>query len=239
MSEKYRPVILLNMAVNILKQKECDTLNSEYSQRVADSGALPVLMPSIEDDSLFDSWLDIADGVLLVGGKDYLPAEYGCEPHPETFLGRLRPHFDIAFAQAVMARNMPVLGICAGCQLLNIVTGGKLIQHLDNADEAHRGGKIHSAKVCRGGFFADIVNLAPGKSLTVNSFHHQAVDPDFLGRNMVVTAQAFDGTIEALELDSDERMVLGVQFHPERMDDLAPRFFGRLCAEARRFRGSR
>ena len=240
MLEKRRPVILLNMAVNILNnQKEADTINSEYSQRVADAGGLPVLMPSIEDSQLIESWLDLADGVLLIGGKDYLPSEYGCQPHPETFLGRLRPHFDIAFGNAVMRRSLPVLGICAGCQLLNIVTGGKLIQHLPNADESHCGGKYHSAKICRSGFFADTLKLSVGEELTVNSFHHQAVDPDFLGAGMKISAQAFDGTVEAIELDSSDRMVLGVQFHPERMDDLAPKIFGRLCSEAHRFQALR
>jgi gamma-glutamyl-gamma-aminobutyrate hydrolase PuuD len=239
MSEKRRPVVLLNMAVNIVGQKECDTLNSEYSRRVFEAGGLPVLMPSVENSELIEAWLDIADGVLLVGGKDYLPSEYGCEPHPETFLGRLRPHFDIAFAKALMRRNMPVLGICAGCQLLNIVTGGKLIQHLENADESHRGGKYHSAKICSDGFFAGAVGLDVGNELTVNSFHHQAVDPDHLGKGMKISAQAFDGTVEAIELDVSSRMVLGVQFHPERMEDLAPKFFGRLCSQADIFRTAR
>ena len=236
MSLTRRPVILLNMAVNMLGQKECDTLNTEYSQRVVEAGGLPILMPSIEKDELIESWLDLADGVLLVGGKDYLPSEYGCEVHPETFLGRLRPHFDIAFGKALMRRKMPVLGICAGCQLLNIVYGGKLIQHLDNADDFHRGGKYHSAKICSDGFFADIVGLAVGNELTVNSFHHQAVDPDHLGDGLKVSALAFDGTIEAVELADSDRMVLGVQFHPERMKDLAPEFFGRLCREAAEYR---
>lgn len=239
MVKKRRPVILLNMAVDILSQRETDTLGSAYSQRVFESGGLPVLMPSIENTELIESWLDLADGVLLVGGKDYLPSEYGCEPHPETFLGRLRAHFDIAFGNALMRRNLPVLGICAGCQLLNIVTGGKLIQHLENADDFHRGGKRHDARICRSGFFADTLQLEVGDRLEVNSFHHQAVDPENLGSNMVVTAQAFDGTIEAIELDTPDRMVLGVQFHPERMDDLAGVFFGRLCAEADAFRSAR
>ncbi len=234
MSAMRRPVILINMAVNILAQKEVDSLNSQYSQRVVEAGGLPVLMPSIEEPELIESWLDLADGVLFIGGKDYLPAHYGCEPHPETFLGRMRPHFDIAFGQAVMRRNMPVLGICAGCQLINIITGGKLIQHLGNADEAHRDGKFHSARICRSGFLADALQLEPDNEITVNSFHHQAVDPDHLGENIAVSAIAFDGSIEAIELNTPGRMVLGVQFHPERMDDLAPKIFGKLCSEAAR-----
>lgn len=232
MSTDRPPVILMNMAVNVVAGKECDTLNSQYSQRVADVGGIPLLMPSIERADLIESWLDLADGVLLVGGKDYDPAFYGCKAHPETFLGRMRPHFDIAFGKAVMQRKLPVLGICAGCQLINIVCGGKLIQHLDNADDFHKGGKMHDAQIIRNGYFADALNLDANDHLTVNSFHHQAVDPENLGANLQITAQAFDGTVEAIELDTPDRMVLGVQFHPERMDDLAAKLFKKLCSQA-------
>ena len=231
MSGNHPPVILINMAVNILNGKECDTLKSQYAQRVSEVGAVPMLIPSIEKPEIIDTLLDLADGVLFIGGKDYLPSSYGCEPHPATFLGRLRPHFDIAFAQAVLRRNMPVLGICGGCQLLNIVTGGKLIQHLDNAED-HRNGKIHTARITRNGFFAEAVQLAVNNELTVNSYHHQAVDPDNLGKNIKVTALAFDGSIEAIELDTPDRMILGVQFHPERLDDISPKIFGYFCKQA-------
>ena len=71
-------------------------------------------------------------------------------------------------------------------------------------------------------------------SCNVNSFHHQAVDKNFVGKNLQITAEAFDGTVEALEVPGD-RMVLGVQFHPERMDDLAPGIFNLLIEEARKF----
>ena len=93
----------------------------------------------------------MADGVLLIGGRDYDPADYGEAVHPETVMNRLRPHFDIAFGKAVLERQMPVLGICAGCQLINIITGGKLIQHLDNTVE-HRKGVFHQAKIIFDGF---------------------------------------------------------------------------------------
>ena len=144
----------------------------------------------------------------------------------------MRPHFDIAFGEAVMRKNIPVLGICAGCQLLNIITGGKLIQHLPNA-EKHTGGMIHEAVVTKSGFFAEAIGKAPGEKLMVNSFHHQALDPEHLGNGLEIAAVAFDGTVEAVEMPG-KRMVLGVQFHPERMDDLAPEIFGLLVKEARK-----
>ena len=228
------PVILLNMAVDVINARENDVIISQYAQRVSDSGAVPMLIPSIEKEENIETLLDLADGVLLIGGRDYDPKEYGEELHPMTGTNRLRPHFDIAFGKAVLKRDMPVLGICAGCQLLNIITGGKLIQHLDNA-ESHRQGAIHSAKIVSDGFFARAVNGKTGDELTVNSYHHQALNPEYTGKNIKVTAVAFDGSIEAVEIPG-ERMVLGVQFHPERMDDIGPGFFNLLKEEAEKFR---
>ena len=231
------PVILLNMGVDIINNCENDVIITQYVQRVSDSGAIPMLIPSIEKTQIIDTLLDMADGVLLIGGRDYDPADYGEKVHPETMMNRIRPHFDIAFGKAVLQRRMPVLGICAGCQLLNIVSGGKLIQHLDNADE-HRNGVCHQAKIEQEGYFSRALGKSAGEELTVNSFHHQALNPAALGKDFKITATAFDSSIEAIELDSD-RMVLGVQFHPERMDDLAPAIFGLLKDEAEKFRSLR
>ena len=232
-NKKALPVILLNMAVDIHNERECEILISQYAQRVCDAGAVPMLMPSIENEDMIETLLDLADGVLLIGGKDYHPSSYGEQPHPETSLARMRPDFDIRFARAVLQRDMPVLGICAGCQLLNIVTGGKLIQHLNNAAE-HRFTE-HEAEIVKTGFFSSAISKEKNQTFTVNSFHHQALDPEHLGCGVEITAVAFDGSVEAIEIPGD-RMILGVQFHPERMDDLAPLCFGALVREAQRFR---
>ncbi len=227
------PVILLNMGVDVINNRENEVIITQYVQRVSDSGAVPMLIPSIEKSQIIDTLLDMADGVLLIGGRDYDPADYGEKAHPETVMNRIRPHFDIAFGKAVLRRQMPVLGICAGCQLLNIVSGGKLIQHLDNADE-HRNGVFHKAKIESEGFFSRALGKSVGDEVTVNSYHHQAVSPAAPGAGARITARAFDGSIEAVEFD-EHRMVLGVQFHPERMDDLGPSIFSLLKEEAEKF----
>ena len=227
------PRILLNMAVDELNGREVEVLNSQYSDCVSASGAVPMLCPSIEKEEIIESLLNLADGVLLIGGRDYDPRSYGEEPHPETKLTRKRPNFDLVFARAALRRNLPILGICAGCQLLNIVTGGKLIQHLSDAAEHQR--TTHEATVTQSGFFSRALNTEPGSRVRVNSFHHQAVDPEHLGTGLRITGTAFDGSVEAVEFPG-ERMVLGVQFHPERMEDLGPGIFALLTEEARRNR---
>ena len=220
------PLILLNMAVDVINNRENDVIISQYVQRVSDSGAVPMLIPSIEKEENIETLLDMADGVLLIGGRDYDPADYGESPHPETMMNRMRPHFDITFGRAVLKRKMPVLGICAGCQLLNIVSGGKLVQHLDNAAE-HRNGVMHSAGIIENGFFAEALGKVAGDEITVNSFHHQALSADALGKGLKITARAFDGSIEAVELEG------------ERMDDIGPCFFELLKREADRYRKSK
>ena len=227
------PLILMNMVVAVINDREHDVQISQYSQRVVEAGGVPMLMPSIENEEMFSALLDVADGCVLIGGPDYDPALYGEKPHPETGLSRLRPTCDIAFCRALLKRDLPVLGICAGCQLLNIVAGGKLVQHVEN----HRK-TTHPAKVTAEGFFARALGRHPGDEIVVNSFHHQVVDPGHLGAGMVVSGEAHDGTVEAIEMPG-ERLVLGVQFHPERMDDLGPRFFGQLVEEAERYRRGR
>ena len=231
------PVVLLNMAVDVVNGRECEVLISRYAQRVAASGAVPMPIPSIEDDRVIETLLDLADGVLFIGGKDYDPRSYGEAPHPETQRTRMRNGFDIALCRAALKREAPILGICAGCQLLAIATGGKLIQHLDDA-ELHKNGVAHKATINTPGFFARALGGRVGDEFTVNSFHHQAVDMDAPGADFAVSARAFDGTVEAIERPG-ERMVLGVQFHPERMDDLGPKFFDLLAREAARFKERR
>ena len=230
------PRILLNMAVGVMNDREVELLNSQYSDSVSNSGAIPLLCPSIERLEIIETLLDLADGVILIGGKDYDPRSYGEEPLPETGMNRMRPNFDLVFARAALRRELPILGICAGCQLLNIVTGGKLIQHLGNA-ERHRF-TTHGATVTAPGFFSRALGVEPGGQVSVNSFHHQAVDPEHLGAGIRITGVAFDGTVEAIEL-AGRRMVLGVQFHPERMEDLGPKIFSLLAEEARTLRDAK
>ena len=228
-----RPVILLNTAVEMINSRECDVLISCYAERVSASGAVPLLIPATENREPVEEALALADGVLLIGGKDYPPACYGCTPAPETDLTRRRPYCDIALGKAVMECAMPVLGICGGCQLLAILGGGRLIQHLPNAGQ-HTGGTTHAATLAADGYLARALDLAPGDGFTINSFHHQAVDPEQPG-GFRITARAFDGSVEAIELPG-ERMVLGVQFHPERLEELGDRIFSLLRDEAARFR---
>jgi len=160
------------------------------------------------------------DGVLFIGGQDYPSALYDELPHPQTEpLHAMRAASDLELFRAAFASPTPILGICGGHQLLNIACGGKLIQHLPQA-EAHGGEKNHGVTIHGGRILRELFGE---KRIEVNSHHHQAVDPDAIGRGLIVTARADDGVVEALEGTDSGRFLLGVQWHPERYHDLEQR----------------
>lgn len=155
-------------------------------------------------------------GLLLTGGTDVDPALYGEIPQPETEEpDRERDEFECALLHQALARDLPVLAICRGLQLMNVAMGGTLIQHLQPPDrhrrkQANRGAPVHAVQVQPGTLLEAATGLA---ELAVNSRHHQAVKT--IGRNLRVSGvDPEDGIVEALECP-DHRFALAVQWHPE------------------------
>ena len=203
-----------------------------YVQSVQAAGALALILPP--DDGVLerpDEVLDRVDALLLAGGSDIDPASYGAKPHPETN-GTCpeRDRFELALTHRALERDMPVLGICRGMQLLNVACGGTLEQHLP--DEVGHNDHRHTP-----GSFADHdVRLEPGslaeraaggERLTVKSHHHQGIAE--LGEGLAATGWAVDDdTVEAVEL-AHRRFALGVLWHPE--EDMKSRVVAALVKE--------
>lgn len=212
------PLILLNSDVEPegMHASLRVRLPAAYGDAVAEAGGVPLAVsPTLTPEVLRDA-VARADGVLFIGGRDYPPAWFGEAPHPETNeLHPARAAADRVLAEEALKRGIPVLAICGGHQLLTLACHGKLIQHLPQA-AAHTNNQRHMVTI-RGG---RILRAIFGEGcLEVNSYHHQATSPQAIGEGLVVTALADDGTVEGLEGTGPARFLLGVQWHPERMEE--------------------
>ncbi|MHC4713151.1 MAG: gamma-glutamyl-gamma-aminobutyrate hydrolase family protein [Planctomycetota bacterium] len=194
-------------------------LFAEYTAAARAAGGLPILLPTFacKDEAVFA--LEGLDALILTGGRDVDPASYGRGKHPKTIIVPAeRARSDILLARAALQRRRPLLGICMGCQLLNVAAGGTLIQDipsrlpdaLDHSRHDEGAGVVHGVDVTGGTRLHSIVGTL---NLDVNSTHHQGIDR--VGEGLVVSARSGDGVIEAVE--APDRWIIGVQWHPERL----------------------
>lgn len=195
------------------------TLGLDYMRAVERAGGLPVALAPLADSSV-EHLLEHLGGLLITGGPDLDPAGYGAAAHPE--LGPTDSQvdaFELALCRRADAQGMPILGICRGAQVLNVVRGGTLHQHIPDLN----GGALEHRQREPGYQSTHAVQVAPDSSLAqttgggpveVNSFHHQTVDR--LGLGLRACAWSADGLIEAIE-DVDGRFVIGVQWHAETL----------------------
>lgn len=216
--------------------KEAILVPQSYIAAIQRSGGTALIVPP--DDELIanpDQILDRADGLVLVGGSDIDPASYDASPHAQTVdVHRSRDHFEIALTRAAIERDIPLLGICRGMQILNVAYGGTLIQHLpeDLGHDHHRRSvgsfenAAHDVRLEPGTLAAE----AAGETVhTTMSHHHQGVNR--IGEGLVASGwSVLDGLVEAIEMP-DRRFVLGVQWHCE--EDPNARVIGALVAAAR------
>jgi putative glutamine amidotransferase len=241
-----RPVIGLCSALERARwsvwDQQAALLPASYLAAVRRAGGLALMLAP--DEALIEEpgeALDLLDGLLLAGGADIDPATYGAEPHPETHdTVPERDAFEVAMVRAAIERDLPVLGICRGMQLLNVALGGTLRQHLPEELCHHE----HRRSV---GSFDDAdhdVRLAPGALAAraageqlhgTKSHHHQGVER--IGEGLVVSGWAtLDELPEAIELP-ERSFVLGVQWHPEA--DEQSQVVGALVEAARAYRAAR
>jgi putative glutamine amidotransferase len=192
-------------------------LRENYFDVLAEAGAVPIALP--HEPELVESYLAMLDGLVVTGGAfDIDPALYGAsERHATVTLKERRTRFEWAITEQALSRDLPVLGICGGQQLLNVILGGSLIQHIPDSvpgalpheQPNPRTEPGHEVTVEPGSLLHRITGAI---RLSVNSAHHQAAER--VGEGIVISARAPDGVIEAIE-DPRRRFCLGVQWHPE------------------------
>lgn len=213
------------------------SVSDHYSRSVRAGGGLPFPIPLASEQEWAERYVEQVDGLILSGGKDSDPALYGEEPI--AGIGAFdvaRDEWELALLKAAMARGIPILGICRGCQLINAAMGGSLFQDL----AAQRPGTnahnpegfpvdrlYHSADLVEGSLLRGIFGQ---ERLRVNSFHHQAVKE--LAPGLEATAFAADGVLEGFESIDKTRFLVGVQFHPESLTQRFPQFVALFSAFA-------
>ncbi|MGH7509104.1 MAG: gamma-glutamyl-gamma-aminobutyrate hydrolase family protein [Gemmatimonadales bacterium] len=215
-------------------------VNAAYVGAVLAAGGVPLILSPLMGPSLAGSALDGCAGLVLTGGEDIHPSWYGAGPSPHLSPpSQERDLFELALFAVARQRELPILGICRGIQLINVALGGTLIQDLPS----ERGGPVNHRPADSRETRSHPVRLQPGSraaaalgttSLTVNSFHHQAIKD--LAPGLIATGWTGDDLVEAAESPPDASWILGVQWHPEEMylDRQAPEqgLFRALVSEA-------
>ena len=217
-----RPVI--GIACDLEAQSSYYKLPLTYRKAVEDAGGLPILLPATDNESVQMQYINIIHGLLLPGGDDLNPRLYHQVPHPTLIESHeLRQRFDMAMLRACEKSGTPVFAICMGCQTLNVVRGGDIIQYIPEvsrakpiphvADPGKTGDRNtwHTVDIEPGSRLAAVCSLT---QMEVNSRHRQAIGT--LGKNLRLSALASDGIIEAIE-DVGLPFCVGVQWHPENL----------------------
>ncbi len=228
-----KPIIGITSNYNL--EENSFGLREYYVSSVSEAGGIPVILPAICQEERLDDYIRICDGFIFSGGGDLDPNYFG--ESALYHLGEVNPlrdEFEIELARRALTSGKAALGICRGCQIMNVAAGGTLIQHIPT-------NLCHMQKAPRNYPFHDIfiendsqlARILESTHIRVNSFHHQAVGR--AGQNIFLCAYAQDGTVEAVEGRGD-LFYLGVQWHPECMQDLpARRLFTALIEKSKHY----
>ncbi|MBN1756396.1 gamma-glutamyl-gamma-aminobutyrate hydrolase family protein [bacterium] len=220
-----RPLIALTASLADHKKKSSglpeqsfDFLKHEYSDIVHANGGTPLILPNIDTNAKLDVSLPFLQGIIFSGGGDYDPSLYGQQNTHSTSLSPRRDKFEFLLLKHF--EDIPILGICRGFQLLNIYFGGTLHQDFTLRKEKcllHRGSDpvvtTHKIKITRDSL---LWNILKEKEITVDSSHHQILDS--IPERVKPVAWSEDGVVEAIEIP-EKGFCLGVQWHPERIND--------------------
>lgn len=198
-------------------------INTDYIDMVLKAGAAPIMIPLATEEAVLKQIINNVDGIIITGGSDINPLRYNEGPLP--LLGEVndsRDEADIKILEMALKERKGILGICRGCQIINVYFGGTLFQDISYCNNKNifkhiqsnfRGNPSHGISIDENSFLYKVL----GSRALVNSFHHQSIKD--IGNNLRVTAVADDGVVEGIEGLTDE-LVIGVQWHPEMMKEI-------------------
>lgn len=221
-----RALIGITMDIRDTEKGLYQCIHKNYIDAVERAGGTPLPLPVLYNEKSVKALAHAIDGLIISGGGDIHPSYYGEEVEARIFLTPYdRTDFELSLLKEVMKRKRPVLGICYGMQLINVALGGSLYQDIKKQvyrSRDHR--KNHSVRIMPEGRLRDIMDRL--EEITVISTHHQSIRE--IGRNLIITAEADDGIIEAVEMEGYP-FLMGVQWHPER--DIGDPFTKRLISD--------
>ena len=214
-------------------------VNKDYVDAVIRAGGVPLIIPFSTDKEVIISQAQLIDGLILSGGHDINPYNYGQEPNPK--LGETFPErdtYEMILLEESKKRNIPILGICRGFQLINVAAGGTLYQDLSlipgnilkHNQVSNPTLKTHKVEIKENSFISSIF----GKETMVNSFHHQVINK--VANDFIVVAKASDGVVEAIE-HKTYKFLVAVQWHPEMLAvncEKARELFSKFVEEAKK-----
>ncbi len=221
------------------------SVRPHYIQAVTDFGGVPMLLAKNDDKQSIKEQVAALDGLYLTGGNDINPSTYDEEPHPKLeAVEHGRDEYEIEVIKEAFKRDIPILGICRGSQLLNSLTDGKMYQDLEaqyegdgliqHKQKSGRDYLQHSVLIEKG---SKLHKITGQDKIRVNSHHHQA-NKEVDNKDFIVSGRAPDGVIEALEGTGDT-FVMGLQFHPEdayKFDEPSKKILEAFLSEAQKFR---
>ncbi len=211
---KSKPTIGITTDIKTVVNDESFVIEKTYVRAIAEAGGIPIFLPSLSKSRpLLKDIVTKIDGLLLPGGRDMDPQFYNEEPHPKLKPMSLeRTESEMIILEEALERDMPVLGICGGMQLINVFFGGSLFQDITSLISntlIHEKGSVHKIHVEESTLLEKIVKE---KNFSIKSYHHQSVKA--LGRGLKVCARCPDGVVEGIE--TTDSFILGLQWHPER-----------------------
>ena len=219
------PYVLVTATTEVIRGLSRVRVNEAYTNALAAVGLVPAVLPPV-DPELAVAALTGAAGLVLTGGEDVAPEQFGEAAHPATGAPHLaRDAYELALAREAFVQRIPTLAICRGTQVLNVALGGTLVQDIasqrptktEHDQSARRTERVHDVAIDAGSMLSEIVGAT---AIATNSSHHQAVDR--LAPVLKVVARGPDGIVEALEPHDPAWWLIAVQWHPEELTATPP-----------------
>lgn len=235
-----KALIGITSSEDFIDMNKINKVNYTYVRALEAAGALPIIIPNLNNIEDSEDIINKLDGILFTGGEDISPLLYNEEPLKETQnITYGRDKMEMELLKAAYAKKIPILGICRGLQMINTFLGGTLYQDIVSQVEDANGHLstldltqgYHSVDLIKDSKFFDIIQE---KSIAVNSQHHQSIKD--LGRDLKINCRAKDGVIEGVETTQEDRFLLALQFHAEVMigDEKFLKIFNHFVDECRR-----